>query len=322
MASREDSRQSAPETPTEPASVATVRVPARAMNQRLQDAQSVRSGARVRQKLLRNPTAIAGMAILVIVVLTAIGAPLIAPGDPTLGNIINRLEPPVWSKSPILGTDQLGRDLFSRIVFGARVSLVVGGLSVLFAATIGVGLGLSAGYFGGKLDNLIMRVADVQLAFPFILLALAIVAVLGPSIRNLIIVFSVTSWVVYARTIRGSVLSVREMEYIQASRAIGASNFRIVTRHIFRNVASPLIVIASFELAKIIIYEASLSFLGLGVQPPTPSWGSMLADGRGYVETAWWIGVFPGVALMLTVLAVNFIGDALRDALDPSLSQL
>lgn len=259
--------------------------------------------------------------IIVVVVGAAIAAPVIAPTEPNRVDIVKRLRPPSWiapdSQGGLLGTDQLGRDLFTRIIFGSRISLIVGSLSVVFAGSLGLMLGLIAGYTGGHIESLIMRGADIQMAFPFILLALAIIGVLGPSLNNMIIVFTVTGWTVYARTIRGSVLSLREKEFIEAARAIGYSDVWIILRHILPNVVSPLIVLASFEMAKIIIAEASLSFLGLGIPPSIPSWGGMLAEGREYTQSAWWIATFPGVALMVTVLGVNFIGDGLRDALDP-----
>lgn len=271
--------------------------------------------------IFRRRGSAVGLLIIAVVIGTAIAAPAIAPSAPNEGDILKRLKAP-WLFSPdrqggILGTDQLGRDLFSRVIYGSRVSLYVSSLSVVFAACLGSVLGLMSGYVGGHIESLIMRMTDIQMAFPFILLALAIIAILGPGLWNMIIVFAVTGWIVYARTIRGSVLSIREKEFIEAAQAVGCSHARIILRHVLPNVVSPLIVISSFEMARIMIAEASLSFLGLGVPPSIPSWGGMLADGREYIQSAWWIGTFPGLALMVTVLGVNFIGDGLRDALDP-----
>jgi peptide/nickel transport system permease protein len=207
--------------------------------------------------------------------------------------------------------------LLSRIILGARVSLIVGIFSVLASGTLGTALGLFAGYYAGKVDSVIMRLTDIQMALPFILLALLIVAILGPSLRNIIIVFTISAWYVYARITRASTLSVRQMDYVQAARVIGASDARILIRHVFPALISPLVVIASFETARIITTEAALGFLGLGVPPPAPSWGNMISDGRQYVQDAWWISVIPGLALMTTVLAINLLGDALRDIMDP-----
>ncbi len=278
---------------------------------------------RMLRALLRRRGALVGVLIALAVALVALAAPLLAPADPNDGEIFQRLQPPAWlshkSVGGLMGTDQLGRDVLSRVIHGSRVSLLVGSVSVLLAGSLGLALGLVAGYAGRHLDNIIMRITDVQMAFPFILLALAIIAILGQGIVNMIVVFAVTDWTVFARTIRGSVLSIREKDYVEAARALGCSHARILVHHILPGVVSPLIVLASFEMAKIIIYEASLSFLGLGVPQAIPSWGQMLADGREYIQTAWWISTFPGLPLMITVLGINFIGDGLRDALDPRL---
>jgi peptide/nickel transport system permease protein len=269
----------------------------------------------------RRPGMVVGAIIVLVVVVVAVATPILAPADPNDGDIMLRLQPPVWlgGQTGLMGTDQLGRDVLSRAIYGARVSLIVGSVSVLLAGSLGLVLGLISGYAGRQVDNIIMRLTDIQMAFPFILLALAIIAILGPGIRNMIIVFAVTDWTIYARTIRGAVLSIREKEFVEAARGLGGGHGRIIIRHILPSVTSPLIVISSFEIAKIIIYEASLSFLGLGVPQAIPSWGQMLADGREYIQTAWWVSTFPGLPLMITVLGINFIGDGLRDALDPRL---
>ena len=219
----------------------------------------------------------------------------------------------------LLGGDQLGRDILSRIVHGARVSLTVGVTAVLLSGTLGVLLGLLAGYYRGRTDEVIMRLADVQLAIPTILLAIALVGVLGASLRNLILVLGITGWVIYARTIRGVVLSLREQPFIEAARALGSGDRRTLFRYVLPNVWTPAIVVASQQMGFMIILESALSFLGLGVPSPTATWGGMIADGRGYLATAWHVTTFPGLVLMATVLAVNFFGDGLRDVLDPKL---
>ena len=243
------------------------------------------------------------------------------PRDPALQKTAVRLEPPgiIFEDGTIaiLGTDQLGRDVLSRAVFGVRASLFVGVSSVLLAGLVGVGLGLIAGYFGGSWDMAIMRLADVQLAFPGILMALALTAALGPSVRNLIIALTVTGWVLYARLVRGVVLSVKEREYVESAQALGAGNSRIILRHVLPNVISPVIIVAALDLGRMILAESSLSFLGLGIQPPTPSWGSMIADGRSYLFNAWWVSTFPGLFLAGTVMVIALLGDAVRDRLDP-----
>jgi peptide/nickel transport system permease protein len=278
---------------------------------------------KIARSLFKSKAALAGLFILLIVIASALLAPYLAPHDPIAQDINNRLKPPVWdpkgSREHLLGTDHLGRDILSRLVYGARISLIVGLSAVLISGTIGILIGLIAGYYGSWLDDIFMRLADIQLAFPFILLAIAVVAVLGPSLRNIIIVLGITGWVVYARVIRAEVLSVRELEFIEAIHALGGQNLRILFRHILPNVISPGIVIATLEVARMIILESALSFLGLGVQPPTPTWGGMLNDGRQYLYNAWWLATFPGLAIMLTVLGINLLGDWIRDTLDPRL---
>jgi peptide/nickel transport system permease protein len=270
---------------------------------------------RVSLALLLNST------VLTLVISAALLAPVVAPVDPTLQNLDYRLVPPQWvtGRAHLLGTDHLGRDIFSRIIWGARPSLTVGFLATLAAGTFGTGLGLLAGYLGSWLDDIVMGLADVQLAFPFILLAIALIAVLGPSFLTLVAVLGLSGWVTFARVVRGQVLSLRELEFITGARAGGAGSARILACHLLPNTVSLVTVIATLELARVIVLESSLSFLGLGIQPPTPSWGGMLRDGREHLASAWWVATFPGVALLLTCLAVNRIGDGLRDYLDPRL---
>jgi peptide/nickel transport system permease protein len=270
----------------------------------------------------RAISVILGLAVIGLVVVGTIAAPLLTPHNPAQIDIRNRLTPPAWVggvREHPLGTDQLGRDLFSRLVYGGRVSLIVGVSAVAVSGVVGVLLGLIAGYYGGWIDDAIMRLADFELAFPFILLAIAILSVLGPGLGKVILTLGLTGWAQYCRLTRAQVLGLRETEFVEAARTIGASTPRIMLRHILPNGMAPVIVIASFSVASVIIAEASLSFLGLGIPPSVPSWGGMLADGRTYIERAWWLVTFPGLALMLTVLSINVLGDALRDALDPRL---
>jgi peptide/nickel transport system permease protein len=269
------------------------------------------------------PLVVCSWLILLGLMVTAIFAPQVAPHSPIRERLIDRLLPPAWAKDGewqyLLGTDHLGRDLVSRMIYGSRVSLVVGGAAVIIGGGLGVALGVLAGFLRGHTDEVIMALADMQLAFPTILLAIAIIAVLGPSFTNLIVVIGISGWVTYARIARGQVLSVREQEFIEAIRAQGGGRFRIIWRHILPNILSPLIVVATLDLARTIILESTLSFLGLGIQPPTPSWGGMLSDGREYLLSAWWVATFPGLALMLTALSFNRLGDWIRDRSDPRL---
>jgi peptide/nickel transport system permease protein len=278
---------------------------------------------RVLRELFRNRAALIGLVILLGVAASAIFAPVITPFDPIVQEITLRLKPPGWSlpggRIFLLGTDHLGRDILSRLIFGARISLIIGLSAVTVAGTLGTLIGLVSGYRGGRVDDFCMRLTDTMLAMPFILLALAVIAVLGPSLRNIICVLGITSWVSYARVVRAEVLTLRTREFVSAARALGGEGSRIVFRHLLPNVLTPVIVIATLEVARMIILESALSFLGLGVQPPTPTWGGMLADGRAYLSTAWWLATFPGLSIMLTVLGINLLGDWLRDALDPRL---
>jgi peptide/nickel transport system permease protein len=274
-------------------------------------------------RLVRRRTALFGFLVVMVVVVAAVFAPLVSPFDPLAQDIGQRLREPGWQDAQgrvhLLGTDHLGRDILARIIYGARIALMVGLAAVLISGILGMAIGLTSGYFGGKVDDAFMRLADVQLAFPFILLAIAVIGVLGPSLRNIIVVIGVSSWVVYARVVRGEVLSVREREFVQAAIALGSRDGRIIVRHVLPNAFTPWLVVATLDMARVIVIESALSFLGLGVQPPTPTWGGMLADGRVYLSTAWWLATFPGLAILLTVLGINLFGDGLRDTLDPRL---
>jgi peptide/nickel transport system permease protein len=276
------------------------------------------------QRLARRRTALFGVAVVLLVIVTALAAPLLSPFDPIEQDIGNRLKPPGWRDASgarhILGTDHLGRDLLARVIYGARPALLVGAAAVLISGVLGMAMGLVSGYFGGRSDDVIMRLADIQLAFPFILLAIAVIGVLGPSLPTIIAVIGVSSWVVYARVVRGAVLSLREREFVQAAQALGGRDGRVVLRHILPNAFTPWLVVATLDMARVIVIESALSFLGLGVQPPTPTWGGMLADGRVYISTAWWLATFPGLAILATVLGINLFGDGLRDTLDPRLT--
>ena len=279
--------------------------------------RSLRRPSNVR-RLLRNRQASAGGLLILVMLLAALFAPLLAPWDPLAQQLTRRLEPP-GSPIYLLGSDPNGRDILSRLLFGARVSLAVGFLSMLLAGTVGVVLGLISGYFGGSLDDLIMRLADVQLAFPVILLAITIVSVVGRNLVTIVAVLGLTGWVVYARTVRGSVLSLRERDFVSAARCLGAGHGRILLRHILPNTVAPILVVATVQIATMIVLESGLSFFGLGIQPPTPTWGGMLAEGRDYLSNAWWVSTIPGLAIMLTVLGINLLGDGLRDVFDPQL---
>lgn len=277
------------------------------------------------RRFVRSPGAAIGLGIVVIALGLVAAAPLVAPMDPSDQDVAMRLLAPLSTSDRglhLLGTDALGRDIASRIVVGARVSVLIGLASVALAGTLGVLLGLASGYAGGRWDAVIMRVADVQLALPFLVLALALVAAVGPSLVNLIAVLGVTGWVLYARVVRSETLSLREREFVTAARAVGATGARIVLRHIFPNVLSATIVVATLQVARMILFEASLSFLGVGVPPPTPTWGAMISDGRAYISVAWWVSTLPGFALFLTVLGVTLVGDRLRDVLDPRVRDL
>ncbi len=273
------------------------------------------------RRLVRLRWGVAASVILLAIVASAIFAPAIAPHDPLAVNISHRLAPPVWMEGGtsrhVLGTDQVGRDLLARVIYGGRISLVIGVAAVLISTTIGVLLGLVGGYFGGCPDWTIMTAVNVLLTFPFVLLALAVIAVLGASLGNMIVVLGVAGWPIYARVVRAETMAIREREFILAGRALGMSHARIIFRQILPNLVSPIVVIATLQVAQVIVLESFLSFLGLGVQPPTPAWGNMLGEGRVYMLNSWWIAAFPGLAIFLTTLAINLMGNALRDWLDP-----
>jgi peptide/nickel transport system permease protein len=273
-------------------------------------------------RALRSGRATIGLALLAVLAVLALFPDQIAPWDPGFQELSRRNQPPSWiSGDPVflLGGDQLGRDLWSRIVHGARLSMTVGVAAVLVSAIVGVLLGLLAGYFGGVIDSTVMGIAEVQLAFPFILLAITIISITQPTTTSLVLILALSAWVVYARLIRGKVLSVREQEFVEAARALGAGTPRILLQHVLPQLTAPLTVIATLELGRIIVLEATLSFLGMGVQAPDVSWGMILADGRQYIASAWWISAFAGLAVALAVLAVNAVGDWLAEVLDPTL---
>jgi peptide/nickel transport system permease protein len=267
------------------------------------------------ERFRRNRLAVIGFALIGVFVLIAIFASIISPFDPIQQNYDQLLQPP--SITHWFGTDNLGRDVLSRVIYGTRVSLTAGVLAVALAALIGVSLGLLAGFLGGVTDNIIMRLIDAMLAFPFLVLAISLAAILGPSLQNAMVAIAVVSIPVFARVTRGQVLSERERDYVQAAKALGANDLRIMVQHVLPNIAGPIIIQCTLSIAGAILAESSLSFLGLGVQPPTPSWGEMLNVARGYLRDAPWTAIAPGVLIFIAVLAFNLLGDGLRDALDP-----
>jgi len=277
------------------------------------------------RRFLEIKTGLIGALIVLVAILIALFGPLISPHDPYKQQLRDRLKAPSWlpdgAQGHFLGTDQLGRDVLSRVIWGTRISLLIGLTAVCISGSIGVILGLFCGYYGGKLDSLIMRFADVQLAFPFILLVIAIVAVVGTSLLNIILVFGVAGWVIYARTERSVVLSLKEKEFVEAAKALGFKEWTILFGQILPNSLPSIIVIATTRVAQVIIWESGLSFLGLGIPPPTISWGTMLADGRPYLSSGWWCCTFPGLAIMIIVLALNLLGDALVEVYDPRFSR-
>ena len=272
-------------------------------------------------ELWRDKAGFTGVALVAALILMAAAAPLLAPYSPTTQDLRSRLVPPVWedngSWKHILGTDHLGRDVLSRVIHGSRVSLTVGAAVVLLAGTFGVVLGLIAGYRGGRTDSVIMRWIDTQVAFPGLLIALIILAVIGPSMLTVILVLSFNGWMVYGRMTRGAVLSVRQTAYVEAAEMVGCSAMRVVFRHILPNLTSPLLTLSILEFARIVLAEAALSFLGMGIQPPATSWGLDVATGKNYMFRAWWLVTFPGVAISITVLAINLVASWLRLVSDP-----
>jgi len=282
----------------------------------------------MRQFLRRYSTsslAVAGLAIVLVAVFAAVFGPWLVPFDPNAQDILQRLKPPMWQGAEgthLLGTDALGRDVFSRIVVGARVSILVGVCAVVISSLVGVTFGLIAGYEDKYAGRVLMMLTDIQLAIPFMVLALAVAAVVGPSLWNIIAILGLTNWVQYARVVRAECLVLREREFVQAAHMMGISTTHILTRHLLPNVMSSVIVISSLLVAKMIIFESSLSFLGLGVPPATPTWGTMIAEGRNYIGNAWWVATIPGIAIFVTVMGTNLVGDRLRDLLDPRLRQV
>ncbi len=277
--------------------------------------------SRIYRKLVRHPMTIIGGLILLVVCGSAVLAPVVAPHDPAKQSLIRRFIPPYWANDGdirfVLGTDQVGRDILSRIIHGARISLLVGVSAVAVSLVVGVSLGLASGFLGGRVDTVVMTVVDVTLSFPQLLLALAFVAVLGPGLGNIILVLGLTGWERYARVVRAEVLALREKDFVEAARAVGVGWFRMLWRHLLPNTFSSIIVMSTLQVAQAILQEAALSFLGLGTGSTYPTWGQMIALGRDFVTVAWWLPTFPGLAILLTVLAINLVGDRLRDALDP-----
>lgn len=287
-------------------------------------ARTRRRWRRAVNSLRHDPSAIFGVIILGIVIVAALFAPWLSPHDPGLVDPLKRLLPPFWvepqgSMQHILGTDAVGRDILSRIIYGARISLGVSLVSVFLSSLVGVTLGLVAGYYGRWADAIIMRLVDIQLAYPLILFAITVAAIFGASLRNLIIVLVIANWVTYTRVVRGEVLVRRQTQYVEAARVNGCRDGRVIRQHILPNVSSSILVIFTLQVAFVLILESGLSFLGLGVEPTIPTWGSMLNEGRNYFMTAWWIETFPGLAIMFTVLGINLLGDWIRDVLDPQL---
>lgn len=268
-----------------------------------------------------NRLALASAIVVLLFVVMAVFAPLVAPHDPYATDLFRRLQPPAWRPSGewsyFLGCDALGRDILSRIIYGARISIFVGVVVVLVATTIGILAGLAAGYLRGWVDTLISRLVDILLGFPYLIFAIGLMAMMGPGLVNIILALVYKEWVIPCRVVRGETLATRELEYVEAARALGTSNRHIMLREILPNILSPVIVVSTIRMANIIILEASLSFLGLGVQPPTASWGAMVADGRAFILQAWWVSTFPGLAILLLVLAINVASQGLRDAFDP-----
>lgn len=273
----------------------------------------------------RNRLAMASVLVVMTFVVMAVAAPLIAPQDPNATDLFRRLQPPAWVQGGDwafpLGCDGLGRDILSRIIYGARISIFIGVAVILLATGVGILAGLAAGYFRGWVDVVIGRVVDILLGFPYLIFAIGLMAMMGPGLLNIVLALAYKEWVIPCRVVRGETLAVRELEYVEAARALGAGPRHIMWREILPNILSPVIVVSTIRMANVIILEASLSFLGLGVQPPTASWGSMVSDGRAFILEAWWVSTFPGLAILLLVLAINVASQGLRDAFDPRFSE-
>jgi peptide/nickel transport system permease protein len=276
---------------------------------------------RLLELLWRFRLGVLGGIFLTILTVVSIGAPWLAPYDPAIGGVLLRMKPPFWIEGAdpahLLGTDGVGRDILSRLIYGGRISLLVASVSTLVAITLGLFLGVAAGYFGRWTDAVISTAVNIMLTFPFVLMALAVISVMGSNLPNLIFVLGITGWPGYTRVARADTMRLKEMEYVQAARSVGAGTTRIILRHIVPNLFSGLVVLSSVQLGRIIIAEAFLSFLGMGVKPPTPSWGNMLGESRVYMFDQWWLPTLPGLILLVTSLAVNLLGDSLRDYLDP-----
>ena len=277
---------------------------------------SRKRGNRAVRAFVKNPLALVGALLILLFVVVALAAPWVAPFDPLELDLLSQFEPP-GSGGHLLGTDNFGRDILSRLIYGSRISLFVGIIVVSIAAVLGTALGLLAGYFGGWVDSLVMRAVEIFYAFPFLILVIAVIAVFGPSILNVMWVLGLVSWPIYARLIRAQVLSLRESEYVEAARASGSGSARIMFRHILPNALTPILVTATFGIPEAILASAALGFLGLGVQPPTPEWGAMVSEGKDFIRLAPTLIMWPGLAIMLVVMSFNFVGDALRDATDP-----
>lgn len=280
-------------------------------------------GNNIIRKIRGNKMILFSSIILFITIICGTFANFIVPCSPYDQELENKLKPPLWKNADgerhLLGTDHLGRDVLSRIIYGIRVSLLIGIMAVAISAVFGVALGLIAGFYGGIFDDIIMRIADVQLAIPLILLAISVIVILGSSIQVLIVVIGLTQWMAYARMVRGETLSLREKDFVTSAYAVGASDLRIITRYIFPNTLSSVMVLITLNMATVIVLEAGLSFLGLGIQPPEPSLGTMLSESKNYLSRAWWLSTFPGLTIMIIILAINLFGDGLRDVMDPRL---
>ncbi len=277
------------------------------------------------RRFFRSRLAVFGLLLVAVVFVSALLGPWIVPFDPQAQDILQRLKPPMWQGANgihLLGTDALGRDILSRLFAGARISILVGVASVAVSILVGVTFGLIAGYEDRYAGRILMAITDVQLAIPFLVIALTVAAVLGPSLGNIIMILGFTNWVQYSRVVRVECLALRNREFVQAARALGASTPRILLRHLLPNVMSSIVVISSLLVAKMILFESSLSFLGLGVPPTIPTWGTMISEGRDYMGNAWWVAATPGLAIFATVVGINLIGDRLRDMLDPRLKQV